>query len=255
MAYQHTLFDDSTEIVRQSAEPSGENTSPGVLTVAPKIQDDWKKQLKEEFQKPYFSDIKKFLLGEKQRNTTVYPPGNMIFNAFNKTGFYEVKVVILGQDPYHGKGQAHGLCFSVPDGVPPPPSLVNIFKEINTDVGISVPKSGNLEKWTEQGVFLLNAILTVKAHQAASHRNIGWEQFTDAAIKKLSDEREGIVFLLWGKFAREKGFLIDSAKHHILTASHPSPYSAESGFFGCRHFSKTNELLKQQGVEEIDWKI
>lgn len=253
MINQPTLFEDPPEIVRKDS--SGEDSSSNASTVTPQIEESWKNQLQEEFQKPYFPEIKEFLLGEKQHNTTIYPPGKEIFNAYNKTGFDKVKVVILGQDPYHGKGQAHGLCFSVPDGVSPPPSLVNIFKEINNDVGIPIPKSGNLEKWAEQGVFLLNAILTVKAHQAASHRNIGWEQFTDATIKKLSEEKKGIVFLLWGKFAHEKGFLIDSAKHHILTASHPSPYSAGYGFFGCKHFSKANELLKQQGLEEIDWAI
>ena len=253
MTNQPTLFEDPPEIVRN--ESSGEDSSSNTSTVSPKIEDSWKNQLKEEFQESYFSEIKKFLLEEKQRNNTIYPDGELIFNAYNKTGFDEVKVVILGQDPYHGRGQAHGLCFSVPDGIPPPPSLVNIFKEINNDVGIPISKSGNLEKLAEQGVFLLNAILTVKAHQAASHRNIGWEQFTDATIKKLSEKRKGIVFLLWGKFAHEKGFLIDSAKHHILTASHPSPYSAGYGFFGCKHFSKANELLKQQDLKEIDWEI
>ena len=186
---------------------------------------------------------------------TIYPPGALIFNAFDKTPFDKVKVVLLGQDPYHGPGQAHGLCFSVPDGVPPPPSLVNMYKELNTDIGMPVPKTGNLTRWAGQGILLLNAALTVRAGEAASHSKIGWMNFTDAVIKKISAEKKGIIFLLWGRFAQDKQVLIDGTKHFILKAAHPSPLSAHNGFFGCRHFSKTNELLVQQGLDPIDWNV
>ncbi|MGD0712043.1 MAG: uracil-DNA glycosylase, partial [Bacteroidales bacterium] len=178
-----------------------------------------------------------------------------IFSAFNHTPFNNVKVVIIGQDPYHGKGQANGLCFSVNDGINKPPSLVNIFKELHDDLGVKIPTSGNLEKWADQGVLLLNATLTVRASQAGSHQNKGWENFTDAVIRALSDERDGLIFILWGAFAQAKQKLIDVSKHHILKAAHPSPFSAYNGFFGCKHFSKTNELLKQMGKEEINWGI
>lgn len=218
------------------------------------IEESWKQLLEDEFQQPYFSAIKQFLLKEKAEGHTVYPPGPLIFNAFNLTPFDQLKVVILGQDPYHGPRQAHGLCFSVPDGVPPPPSLVNIFKELNNDLGVPIPKSGNLTKWAQQGVMLLNALLTVRANIPASHHNIGWETFTNTVIQKISENKSGIVFLLWGKFAHEKRILIDIYKHHILQAAHPSPYSANN-FFGCKHFSKTNELLERQGKERIDWKL
>ncbi|RTL56381.1 MAG: uracil-DNA glycosylase, partial [Sphingobacteriales bacterium] len=172
------------------------------------------------------------------------------------TPFNKVKVVILGQDPYHGPGQAHGLCFSVQDGVPPPPSLINIYKEIQSDIGIGMnAKSGNLTKWADQGVFLLNASLTVRANEPMSHSKIGWAEFTDAVIKKISDEKKGVVFLLWGKFAQEKQILIDETKHHVLKAAHPSPFSADKGFFGCKHFSKTNEYLVKEGLSPVDWKI
>jgi len=241
-----TLFEESVQNV------NNDSTKP---VITPQIEKSWKNQLLEEFQQSYFHEIKKQLQSEKASNTIIYPPGNQIFNAYNHTPFDKVKVVILGQDPYHGTRQAHGLCFSVQDGIPPPPSLVNIYKEINSDLGLPIPNTGNLVKWADQGVFMLNSILTVRAHQPASHRNIGWEQFTDATIKKLSDVREGIVFLLWGKFAQEKGLLIDSAKHHILTAPHPSPYSASYGFFGCEHFSQANQLLQNQGLAEIDWSV
>jgi uracil-DNA glycosylase len=222
--------------------------------ITPNIEESWKKVLWDEFQQPYFAELKQFLLEEK-RKYTVYPPGPMIFNAFNKTPFDKVKVVLIGQDPYHEPGQAHGLCFSVQDGVPHPKSLINIFKELHDDVGFEIPVNGNLEKWTEQGVFLLNATLTVRAHEAGSHQNHGWERFTDAAISKLSMQREGLVFLLWGNYAKQKEALIDTSKHYILSTVHPSPLSAHRGFFGCKHFSKTNELLRQMGKSEINWQL
>jgi len=222
--------------------------------ITPNIEESWKKVLWDEFQQPYFAELKQFLLEEK-RKYTVYPPGPMIFNAFNKTPFDKVKVVLIGQDPYHEPGQAHGLCFSVQDGVPHPKSLINIFKELHDDVGFEIPVNGNLEKWTEQGVFLLNATLTVRAHEAGSHQNHGWERFTDAAISKLSMQREGLVFLLWGNYAKQKEVLIDTSKHYILSTVHPSPLSAHRGFFGCKHFSKTNELLRQMGKSEINWQL
>jgi len=223
--------------------------------IDPQIDPTWKAALQEEFNKPYFAEIKASLKAEKKQGITIYPPGNEIFNAFNLTPFNKVKVVVIGQDPYHGRGQAHGLCFSVQDGVTPPPSLINIYKELQLDINISMPKSGNLTKWAKQGVFLLNAILTVKANQPASHRNIGWETFTDAVIQKLSYENSRLVFLLWGKFAQDKGLLIDSSKHNIFTAAHPSPYSANNGFFGCKHFSKANQVLVDSGITLIDWSI
>ena len=222
--------------------------------ITPNIEESWKKVLWDEFQQPYFAELKQFLLEEK-RKYTVYPPGPLIFNAFNKTPFDKVKVVLIGQDPYHEPGQAHGLCFSVQDGVPHPKSLINIFKELHDDVGFEIPVNGNLEKWTEQGVFLLNATLTVRAHVAGSHQNHGWERFTDAAISKLSEQREGLVFLLWGNYARQKEAIIDTSKHYILSTVHPSPLSAHRGFFGCRHFSKTNELLRRMGKTEINWQL
>lgn len=221
-----------------------------------KIESSWKEVLKNEFTKSYFQQIVTFLKTERMAGKTIYPPGSMIFNAFNHTPFNKVKVVILGQDPYHGPGQAHGLCFSVQDGVPPPPSLINIYKEIQSDIGIGMnAKSGNLTKWADQGVFLLNASLTVRANEPMSHSKIGWAEFTDAVIKKISDEKKGVVFLLWGKFAQEKQILIDETKHHVLKAAHPSPFSADKGFFGCKHFSKTNEYLVKEGLSPVDWKI
>ncbi len=223
--------------------------------VSPQIEESWMLFLYDEFQASYFEALKQFLREEKAKGIRIFPPGSQIFNAFNLTPFYNVKVVIIGQDPYHGPGQAHGLCFSVPDGVQPPPSLVNIYKEQQQDLGIPVPKTGNLEPWAKQGVLLLNAILTVRARQAASHHNKGWEQFTDAVIKQLSDKKEGLVFLLWGKYAQEKGALIDADKHHILQAPHPSPFSADRGFFGCKHFSRCNELLEKQGKTPINWDL
>lgn len=219
------------------------------------IEESWKKVLKEEFEKTYFQHIVTFLKAEKASGKIIYPPGPLIFNAFKQTPFDKVEVVLLGQDPYHNKGQAHGLSFSVPDGVPKPPSLINIFKELQNDLGIDIPESGNLEKWAQQGVLLLNASLTVRQNEPGSHARIGWLQFTDNVIKKISDEKEGIVFLLWGKFAQEKQALIDETKHFVLKAAHPSPFSASNGFFGCKHFSKTNELLMKQHKTPIDWKI
>ncbi len=218
------------------------------------IEPSWKEHLQVEFDKPYFSAIVEFIKQEIADGKVVYPPGKFIFNAFNKTPFDKVKVVILGQDPYHGKGQAHGLCFSVQHGVKPPPSLVNIFKEIKDDLGIDPPNHGCLEKWAEEGVFLLNAILTVRASEPTSHSKIGWETFTDAVIRKISDEKKGVVFMLWGNFARAKKALIDTTKHYVLESAHPSPFSV-THFYGCRHFSKANDLLVQQGLEPIDWSL
>lgn len=223
-------------------------------SVNPQIEESWKIVLKDEFEKDYFLKLKEFLIEEKKKQT-VYPPGPLIFNAFNFTPFDKVKVVLLGQDPYHGPGQAHGLCFSVPNGVQKPPSLINIFKEIQSDLGIPTPKGGNLEKWAKQGVLLLNATLTVRAHQAGTHQKKGWEQFTDAAISAISKGRNGVVFLLWGAYAQAKVSLIDQRRHYILMAPHPSPLSVTRGFYGCKHFSKTNELLRSQGITEIDWSI
>lgn len=219
------------------------------------IDDSWKEVLQDEFAKDYFKELKKFLGEEKKKGVTIYPPGRLIFNAFNQTPFDEVKVVILGQDPYHGAKQANGMCFSVSEEVTPPPSLRNIFKEIETDVNSEMSGKGDLTRWAQQGVFLLNAILTVQAKNAGSHRKKGWEEFTDAVIKAISDRKEGVVFLLWGKFAQEKEELIDTSKHHVLKAAHPSPYSADRGFFGCKHFSKTNTLLEKAGKEPIDWGV
>lgn len=220
------------------------------------IHPSWKSVLKDEFGKLYFQQLVTFLKTEKTLGKVIYPPGKLIFNAFDHTLFDKVKVVILGQDPYHGEGQAHGLSFSVPAGIKPPPSLVNIFKEIKQDLGIDIPPNyGNLEKWANQGVLLLNAALTVRAGEPFSHAKYGWAEFTDEVIKKISDEKTNVVFLLWGKFAQEKQALIDETKHFILKAAHPSPFSADKGFFGCKHFSKTNQLLMQHGLEPIDWKL
>lgn len=219
------------------------------------IEESWKTVLLAEFQKPYFAEIVGFLKHEKLAGKTIYPPGKLIFNAFNTTPISNVKVVILGQDPYHNPGQAHGLSFSVPHGVPAPPSLVNIFKEQFTDLGIPIPKHGNLEKWARQGVLMLNASLTVEINKPMSHSKIGWHLFTDAVIKTISDQKDGVVFMLWGSFAKSKQELIDKTKHLILTAAHPSPLSAHNGFMGCRHFSKANEWLLQKGLTPIDWNL
>jgi len=220
--------------------------------VKPIIEESWGSMLNEEFHSEYFAKLKKFLIEEKN-NYRIYPPGPQIFSAFDYTPFNRVKVVILGQDPYHGKGQAHGLCFSVPEGIRLPPSLQNIYKEIENDLGVKMPMKGTLTGWAGQGVLLLNATLTVRANMAGSHQNNGWEEFTNAAIRLLSEKRTGLVFLLWGNYARAKESLIDHSKHHILKAPHPSPFSANRGFFGCRHFSKTNKILKNQGKEMIYW--
>jgi uracil-DNA glycosylase len=219
------------------------------------IEESWKDILREEFDKVYFQQIVTFLKAEKSAGKIIYPPGPLIFNAFNKTPFTDVKVVLLGQDPYHNKGQAHGLSFSVPDGVAKPPSLINIFKELENDLGITPAKNGNLERWAIQGVLLLNASLTVRQNEPASHSKTGWLQFTDTVISKLSEQKKGIIFLLWGKFAQDKQSIIDETKHYVLKAAHPSPFSADKGFFGCKHFSKTNELLALQHKESIDWKL
>lgn len=219
-----------------------------------KIEQSWKNALAAEFEKPYFESLVRFLHQEKASGKRVYPPGSQIFKAFELTPVPEVKVVILGQDPYHGPGQAMGLSFSVPDNVPPPPSLKNIFKEIEDDLGIKMSGYPNLEKWARQGVLLLNAVLTVRGGEAASHSRIGWEEFTDAVIRYISDNCEGVVFLLWGNFARSKRDLIDTSRHHVLEAAHPSPL-ARGAFFGCKHFSKTNSLLAAQGRIPIDWQL
>lgn len=219
------------------------------------IEPSWKEALAAEWQQPYFQALRTFLKQEIQAGKRVFPPGKFIFNAFDSTPFDKVKVVIIGQDPYHGPGQAHGLCFSVQKGVQIPPSLKNIYKELHEDVGMTIPNHGFLQSWADQGVLLLNALLTVEAHKAGAHKGKGWEKFTDAAIKRLNDQREGLVFLLWGRYAQEKGAHIDTSKHHVLKAAHPSPFSAHSGFFGCKHFSRTNDLLRQMGKEPIDWTI
>ncbi len=220
-----------------------------------KIEDSWKEILKPEFTKPYFLQVATYLKTEKITGSTIYPPGQLIFNAFNTTPFDKVKVVILGQDPYHNPKQAMGLSFSVPDGVPPPPSLVNIYKELNTDIGMAIPKTGNLTPWALQGVLLLNAVLSVRANEPASHAKIGWMNFTDAVIKTISDEKTNVVFVLWGKFAQDKQVLIDETKHHVLKAAHPSPFSAYNGFFGCKHFSRINDFLVKNGLAAIDWTL
>lgn len=219
-----------------------------------RIENSWKSALADEFGKPYFASLVRFLHEEKASGKKIFPPGSQIFKAFELTPVSQVKVVILGQDPYHGFGQAHGLSFSVPDGIPAPPSLKNIFKEIETDLGICMSGYPNLEKWARQGVLLLNAVLTVRSGEAASHSKIGWQEFTDAVIKYISDNCEGVVFMLWGNFARTKRDLIDHSRHHVLEAAHPSPL-ARGAFFGCRHFSQANNLLIASGKAPIDWQL
>jgi uracil-DNA glycosylase len=219
-----------------------------------KIEESWKQQLKEEFSKEYFSEMSLFLKNEKANQKIVYPKGKDIFNAFNLTPFQKVKVVILGQDPYHGPDQAMGLSFSVSKGIKPPPSLRNIYKELKLDLGLDIPDHGDLSSWAKQGVFLLNSVLTVEQRNPGSHKAIGWQNFTDSVIKKLSKEREGLVFLLWGNFAKSKKILIDEMKHFVLESVHPSPFTGNA-FFGNNHFSKTNDLLINQGKTPIDWKI
>ena len=219
-----------------------------------KIEQSWKDALAGEFEKPYFASLVRFLHHEKAAGKKIFPPGSQIFKAFELTPLDKLKVVILGQDPYHGPGQAHGLSFSVPAGIPAPPSLKNIFKEIESDLGIRMSGYPNLEKWASQGVLLLNAVLTVQAGAAASHSKVGWEEFTDAVIRYISDNCEGVVFLLWGNFARGKSALIDRTRHHVLEAAHPSPL-ARGAFFGCRHFSQTNAILASKGKAPIDWSL
>jgi uracil-DNA glycosylase len=222
--------------------------------IDPIIEEGWKSVLMDQFQSPYFKTLKEFLVEEKKKYI-IYPPGRLIFNAFQHTPFANVKVVILGQDPYHSKGQAHGLCFSVPPGIPKPPSLVNIFKELQSDLGTPLPEHGTLEKWADQGVLLINASLTVREGQAGSHQKRGWETFTNRVIEVVSQEKRGVVFLLWGRYAQAKESLINGNKHLILKAAHPSPLSAYNGFFGCQHFSKTNNYLEMKGKPGIDWTL
>jgi uracil-DNA glycosylase len=218
-----------------------------------KIETTWKSKLKDEFEKPYFIKLAEFIK-EEYRVNTIYPPGSLIFNAFNLCPFQNIKAVIIGQDPYHGPGQAHGLCFSVKEGVDFPPSLINIFKEIELDLGLKKPLSGNLERWAAQGVLMLNATLTVRAHQAASHQKKGWEEFTDSVISILNNEKSNLVFFLWGAYAQKKGEAIDRSKHMVLESVHPSPLSASRGFFGNKHFSKCNNYLIDKGIEPINWR-
>lgn len=222
--------------------------------IDPIIENSWKEALSEEFQSAYFVDLKSFLISDKNK-FRIYPPGSDIFSAFNYTPFENVKVVILGQDPYHGAGQANGLCFSVNDGIRKPPSLQNIFKELKADLNVPISESGNLEKWAKQGVLLLNATLTVRANQAGSHQNRGWENFTDSIIQKLSVEKENLVFILWGNYARAKKKIINLGKHSIIESPHPSPFSAHSGFFGSRPFSQTNDYLVKVGISPINWAL
>ncbi|MCB9274263.1 MAG: uracil-DNA glycosylase [Lewinellaceae bacterium] len=219
-----------------------------------RIEESWKEVLDDEFSQPYFQEIVTFLKQEKAGGKKIYPPGSLIFNAFDTTPFNKVKVVILGQDPYHNPGEAMGLCFSVPKGVRIPPSLQNIYKELNAGLGVPIPNHGDLTPWAERGVFLLNAMLTVEHKKPASHQKIGWQRFTDAVIRKLSEGREGLVFMLWGNFARQKKVLLDGSRHLILEAAHPSPL-AGGAFFGCRHFSKANEYLQEQGKAPVDWRL
>ncbi len=221
-------------------------------TMDVKISPSWKTRLEKEFDKPCFTELISFVKSEYQTQT-IYPPGKEIFRAFDCCDFDQIKVVIIGQDPYHGAGQANGLCFAVRDGIRLPPSLVNIFKEIESDLGKPIPTSGDLERWAKQGVLLLNATLTVRSSTAGSHQNKGWEQFTDAVIQTISEEKENVVFILWGAYAQKKGQVIDRNKHFVLMSPHPSPFSAFSGFFGCKHFSKTNAYLKKKGMKEIEW--
>jgi uracil-DNA glycosylase len=220
-----------------------------------RLEASWKKRLEPEFSQEYMVGLREFLLERKRANAIIYPPGDRIFNALNSTPFDKVRVVILGQDPYHGPGQAHGLCFSVRLGVPTPPSLTNILKEIESDLGIPLPDHGYLKHWAEQGVLLLNAVLTVERGRAGAHQGKGWEQFTDQVIRLLNAERDGLVFLLWGNYALKKGSFIDRSRHLVLAAPHPSPLSATRGFFGCRHFSRTNKWLEERGLEPIDWSL
>lgn len=220
-----------------------------------KLEPSWKKQLSSEFEQDYMQALREFLLKQKQEGKEIFPPGDEYFNAFNYTPFDQVKVVILGQDPYHGPGQAHGLCFSVPEGVRPPPSLKNIFKEINRDLGLPIPTNGCLTSWAQQGVLLLNSVLTVEQGKAGAHQKKGWERFTDSVIQRINEHQQGVVFLLWGSYAHKKGQFIDEAKHRVLRSVHPSPLSAHRGFLGCGHFSETNQYLQSLGKAPIDWAL
>ncbi len=219
------------------------------------LEASWLREVGEEFNQPYMRELGDFLREQKAAGKRIYPPGGKILNAFDSTPFDKVKVVILGQDPYHGPGQAHGLCFSVPPGVAPPPSLQNMFKELQSDLGFKIPNHGCLEHWAGQGVLLLNAVLTVEARRAASHQGKGWEQFTDRVVRCLNEKQSGLVFMLWGAYAQRKGQIIDRDRHLVLAAPHPSPFSADRGFFGCRHFSRANDYLREQGRETIDWQL
>ena len=238
-------------------QPVGGEDTPAEAAPAPdpRIEPGWKAALSREFGAAYFVQLKAFLVEERAAGREFYPAGRDIFRAFELTPFAAVRVVIVGQDPYHGPGQAHGLSFSVPRGVRQPPSLANIFRELGDDVGVPRPGHGNLEHWAGQGVLLLNATLTVGAREAGSHQGKGWERFTDAAIAALNEQREGIVFVLWGRYAKEKGAIVDGGRHHVLTAAHPSPFAAHKGFFGCRHFSQVNALLAARGEAAIDWQL
>ena len=219
------------------------------------LEKSWLSHLEGEFEQPYMQKLRDFLLTRKQHQAVIYPPGKLIFNALNSTPFDQVRVVILGQDPYHGPGPAHGLCFSVLPGVRTPPSLANIYRDIESDLGMTLPDHGSLQSWADQGVLLLNAVLTVERGQAGSHQGKGWEIFTDAVVQKLNDKREGLVFMLWGSYAQKKGSVIDRRKHLVLKAPHPSPLSAHRGFLGCRHFSKANDYLQEHGQQPIDWSV
>ena len=219
------------------------------------MHESWLAVLGDELDQPTMQELRAFLVAEVAEGRRFYPPADQVFNALALTPFDDVRVVVLGQDPYHGAGQAMGLCFSVPSGVAPPPSLQNIHKELASDLGLAQPSSGDLTPWAERGVLLLNAVLTVSPGKPASHAGKGWEQFTDRAVRELSDRREGIVFLLWGRYAQQKGAVVDTARHHVLTAAHPSPYSAANGFFGCRHFSRANELLVARDAQPVDWAL
>jgi len=221
----------------------------------PRVHESWLETLGDEFEQPYMGDLRSFLAAELAAGRRFFPPADRVFNAMWLTPFAAARVVILGQDPYHGPGQAMGLCFSVPPGVPQPPSLQNIFKELASDLGVPPASSGDLTPWAERGVLLLNAVLTVSARTPGSHAGKGWERFTDRAVAELSSRRDGIVFLLWGRYAQQKGEIVDRSRHHVLTAAHPSPYSAAHGFFGCRHFSRTNALLEADGREPVDWRL
>ena len=221
----------------------------------PRMHESWLAVLGDELEQPYMTDLRSFLVAEVEAGRRFYPPADLVFNALSLTPFDDVRVVILGQDPYHGAGQAMGLCFSVPAGVRPPPSLQNIHAELESDLGLARPATGDLTPWAERGVLLLNAVLTVSPGKPASHAGKGWERFTDRAIAALSEHREGVVFLLWGRHAQQKGAVVDASRHHVLTAAHPSPFSAANGFFGCRHFSRANTLLAEGGQAPVDWSL